>query len=360
MRKPSKDDVVSSDGSSWDEKEHNDHFNSWEVLKDEYAEDFGLDFGEKIVSVDDILSGEDKNSFLVLGTSADDESAQPHVLSPPMMDTLMFSLPQSLHSTNYWLKYSLVRDGASMETLIRYCRASPATLLAIETPRGEVFGSFTSSPWSIHPSYYGNAPSFVWKMQHSRRTPCSSLFDQAQLESKVAIYPISGAHELVQVCRHDSLAVGGGASNGTAAASDKLDGFAFCLDSDLLRGTTGPCSSFESPSLCGSSPDEIHVFEVANVEIWTLTSCRDIPSAERLEMTQFFRTESSKRKSSSQSSSPQFSSNDLLQEKFYQRVGQDVESEERRQRWEYANMMGGDVTSPSSRGLGASPRFGHS
>lgn len=355
VRKDDKCENGSSDGSSWNEADHKDHYDSWEVLKSEYAEEFGCDYKEKIASVEEILAGEDRNSFLILGTSVDDSSAQPHVLSPPLMDSLMSHLPQALRSTNYWLKYSLVRDGARLETLIRHCRASPATVLAIETKQGEVFGSFTSSPWHIYRSYFGGPPSFAWKMRYSRKTPCASLFDQAQLESQVDVYPFKNSDELIQVCSHAHLGVGGDSNK---SSSSKLDGFAFSLNSDLLKGITCPCSSFDSPSLCGPVPTDACTFEVMNIEVWTLTSCRDVATAEHLEMSQFFRRESTQ--SLASESSHQFSSSELLQDKFYQRVGQDIESEERRQRWAYANMMDGDIGNSSSVGMGASPRFGYS
>jgi hypothetical protein len=108
------------------------------------------------------------------------------------------------------------------------------------------------------------------------------------------------------------------------------------------------------------------VFDVAGLEIWSFTPCHDVKSAEKLEMTQFFIEESSRGgsicstiSSSSQhhhQSSDMFSSRDLIQEDFYRRVGQDVESDERRQRWQYANMMN---PMGGARGFGASPRYGH-
>jgi hypothetical protein len=375
VRKPDKDDL--SECSSWDETEHVQHYNTWRVLDDEYAKDFGFDFSESVLAEDDFEDNDDqKNNFLILGTSAEDVSAHPQVLSPPLMDSLMTFLPQNLQDTNFWLKFSLVRDGAALSTLKTYCRASSYTILAIETPRGEVFGSFTSSPWQTHRSYYGNAPSFVWKMRHSRRTPCVSLYDQAQLESTIDVYAYEGSDEYIQACKHDSLALGGDERHApTSMCSDlsdddsvsprKNNGFAIALEEDLLRGTTSPCNTFASPSLCGSHRDRTQLFEVANVEVWTFTSCRDVSMAERLEMTRYFATESSRGSllsspgsSTYDSGTPQFSSRDLIQERFYQRVGHDPASEERRQRWQYANMMGGVGT--TNRGMGSTPRFGYS
>jgi hypothetical protein len=365
-----------SSGSSWGEEDHRENYSSWEVLKNEYAEDFGFDYSDTGSSADDILDDKDsvQNTFRILGTSADDTSAQPHVLSPPLMDALMSFLPDNLRGENFWLKFSLVRDGASLETLKRYVRASKYTILAIETPTGEVFGSFTSSPWRHNLGFYGAAPAFVWKMRHSRRTKCYSLFDQAQLESEIDVYMYSGTNELVQACRRDELAVGGddGLPNLDEEIFDELpdlfvrdvnSGFALKLDDDLLTGTSNPSPTFRNPSLCSSGKTG-DTFEVSNLEIWTFTPAFDVKSAERLEMTKFFIAESIREGScgyasdvSQQSSrSSQFSSQDLVQEEFYRRVGHDRNSEERRDRWQYLNMMGG--TDGVNRGVGGSPRYG--
>lgn len=131
--------------SSWKEEDGGqEHYDSWEVLKDEYAEDFGFDYKERITPE---LDDNEDHHFRILGTSADDVAAHPHVLSPPLMDALMSFLPETLENQNFWLKYSLVRDGASMHTLKQYVRAATNNILAIETTTGEVFGAFTISPW---------------------------------------------------------------------------------------------------------------------------------------------------------------------------------------------------------------------
>ena len=207
--------------------------------------------------------------------------------------------------------------------------------------------------------YYGGQPSFVWKMRHNRRTKCSSLFEQAQLESEVDIFMCTNKKELVQVCRHAQLAVGGDEVLESKEVDLDHSGFAFSLESDLLLGTTSPCKSFTSPALVGEGKTS-EVFDVAGLEVWSFTPCFDVPSAQKLEMTKYF-IEASARStiSASPSSSTRsgFSSNDLMSDRFYQRVGQDYASQERRQRWEYSNMMNPINSSYKSGGLLSSPRF---
>jgi len=376
---------VTSEGSSWAEEDHYEHFDTWEVLKDEYAEDFGFGYSSREpTSVDDVLDEDtlEQNTFTILGTFADDASCQPHVLSPPLMDALMNFLPEQLVGQNFWLKFSLLRDGAALETLKRYTRAATYTIVAIETRKGEVFGAFTSSPWRNHFGYYGTAPAFVWKMRHSRQTKCYSLFDQAQLETEIDVFPYIGRNEMIQVCHHDVLAVGGDTSvmpslresfreSTSGEISERMAqgddfGFAISLEDDLCVGTTSPSKTFHSPALCGPG-DKTEFFDVAGLEIWSFTPCTDVKSAEKLEMTKFFIEESTREgvsdsESSARSTSPSpyvFTSQDLLQERFYQRVGEDPEAEERRQRWSYMNMMN-STQEGSAKGFGASPRFGYS
>jgi TLD len=377
----SKDDA---DGSSWGSQDDANHlrYDAWEVLKDEYAADFGFNFtAPGTTNSDDEFAL--PNSFQILGTSADDKSAQPHVMSPPMMDALMSFLPEKLVGQNFWLRFSLARDGASLDTLKRYVRAAEYTILAIETHTGQVFGCFTSSPWRNNFGFYGSTPAFVWKMRHSRRTKCTSLFDQAQLESEIDVFVAAESRDKIQVCRHNSMAVGGDeflllnieehdALHEAVKPTDR-SGFAICLESDLLRGTTSQCATFHNPSLCGSGKS-YEVFEVAGLEVWSLTPCYDVKAAERLEMSKFFVEESvrsfaipatpnnSTRTAfpstpyNSTRSSSVFSA-DLDQDSFYRRVGHDPDGEARRDRWSYMNMM--NVEGKANVGLGASPRYGY-
>lgn len=303
------DSLEDDDDWSWDSQDDANHrdYDAWQVLKDEYAGDFGYNFTTFVAGTDD---DDLPSSFQILGTGVDDTLAQPHVLSPPNMDALENFLPDTLIGQNFWLKYSLVRDGANMETLKHSVRASAYTILCIETTRGEVFGSFTSSVWTEQRSFFGNLPSFVWRMRCNRRSKCSSLFDQAHMESELDVYMADVSEEQgVQICRDSLLGVGGD--------EDRMsDAFAICIDSDLIRGTTSPSAIFHSPKLCPASP-----FEIGNIEVWTLTPCSDVQAAERLEVTKY---------NSSHGNSAERAG-------FYTRVGNDLTGQERRDRWENTN-----------------------
>jgi hypothetical protein len=116
--------------------DNDNSIDSWLVLNDKYCDDFCYDM-----------------PFEILGTSVDDKSCHPHVLSPPLMDYLHSFLPKSMAEANFFMKYSLVRDGATLPAMLQRVRGCTHTILAVETTNGEVFGSFTSAPWRVEHSY---------------------------------------------------------------------------------------------------------------------------------------------------------------------------------------------------------------
>ncbi len=353
-------------------------FDCWQILKDEYATEYGfgakeefagtLDLNKISASVDsrdtnnaslldsDIDDDDEDDTsirqFKILGTGPDDLSAQPHVLSPPLMDSLLNFVPESLSFENLWLKYSLVRDGSCLETFRQYTRASRNTILAIQTIDGDVFGSFTTSPWENQgQNCFGNGESFVWKMRMNRSkiSNQSSLYTQAHFESEIDVYPYSGVNSTVQHCSQNMIAIGGteietfsplgfsyqpylSDSSSTPPRHEKFNkdmfdykkteaGFAIALHDDLCRGTTSPCPTFCSPSLLSAGGE---IFEVENLECWTFTPVDTVNEAQKLEMRKYFVARNTSRNSSSGSKSSQkqeFTSRDLVQGEFYRRLG---------------------------------------
>ena len=352
-----------SSASSWNmEQGGYRHYDAWTVLQDEYASDFGFGGISNVINPNctsmepsilhhtwktthdpssEVLSkttsyhqqqqqqveeeddtNDDNIPFLILGTSIEDRDASPHVLSPPLMVSLTQFIPEVLMGQNLWLKYSLLRDGASMDTLVHYSRAGQYTLLAIETTEGHVLGSFTSSAWKYHPQgYYGSGEAFVWAMRYSRHTPCYSLYDQAQLESDVDIFPYSGLNSYIQLCTPDRIALGGGMLPTTPCTTtadtaedpslyyyedpraafhveqNSLDndmdetgmgGFAIMIQKDLTQGISCPSATFRNPCLIHHASTAGETFQIVNIEVWTFTPCTTVEDAEKLEMRKFF------------------------------------------------------------------------
>lgn len=250
------------------------HFDAWNVFHEDPS--FGA-------------GGESTVPFHVLGTSADDEASTPHVLSPPLMDSLRNFFPYSLTESNFWMKYSLLRDGSSFHSMLQKIRGATHTVIAIETVDGEVFGSFTTAPWRKNWKYFGSGESFLWRMRQSRATPCVDVFDQAKLESELDVYPWTGANDCIQLCTHDKVAVGGGTAeekkNDDASTTEY--GFGLVIEKDLLYGTSSRCATFASPPLSLEHNDG-SPFEIVNMEVWALTPCTTLHEAEKLELGQLF------------------------------------------------------------------------
>jgi TLD len=239
--------------------------------------------------------------FRILGTSADDIDSHPHVLSPPLMESLQAFMPMSKTSDNYWMKYSMVRDGASIHTLLQHARGAKYSVLAIETVDGEVMGSFTNEPWRKTWSYFGGGESFLWRMRHSRKSKCNSIIDVAHLESEIDVYPYTGENHCVQFCTSRKIAVGGGSPD-QSKSTDSLPvapedgqegvrqhdwGYGISLQSDLMHGSSSPCVTFGSPSLSKLHSDG-SLFEIINIELWTMTPCYTEADAQKLELGHMF------------------------------------------------------------------------
>ncbi|KAL3765395.1 hypothetical protein ACHAWU_002313 [Discostella pseudostelligera] len=395
-----------SSASSWNSSQGGfDHYDAWEVLHDEYAPEFGYQVAEEeedSVAHDDDDEDDDRpRPFKILGTSAYDVSALPHVLSPPLMDSLLNFVPDHLSSCNYWLKYSLVRDGASLDILRRYCRAATHTVLAIETTNGDVFGSFSSSPWTCRrhrpngntfgSGFYGTGESFLWRMRSNRNTPVHSLFEQAQLESEIDVYPYNGSNDYVQLCTRDMLALGGGGVGGNSGGGEQpppLDdddappvvledivnyGFGLALDKYLLHGTTSPSATFGNSNLTShriniDNVDGGVTFDVKNLEVWGFTSANTVSDAQKSEMSVYFARESISSSMTSTSSigasfggrsdHQLFEADDLSQDRFYRRIGRNDENEVDRSAWQYANMMNPVAGSSPYGNMGSSSPYG--
>ena len=324
--------------------------------------------------------------FRILGTSADDVSCHPHVLSPPLMESLLAFVPEYNHGTvgtalmsdaehqspiddtksritpnlrslqnscaaspkeignmplecapfrcqrdttnevenddtaeaktdsiksgppvpvatplssyNFWLKYSLVRDGPGLWTFLRQVRASALCVLAIETTEGHVLGAFTSQPWRLSKGWYGSKDTFLWKMRRSRlETAGKSIVQQICQESEIQVYPYRTGHVAVQYCSKKCLMLGQGE---VIAAPKKHNpekprptnvgkhyGYALYLDKNLTSGTTSSSETFGNPCLLDPTQRGAK-FSVANIEVWTLTPHSTVADAEQSELSNLF------------------------------------------------------------------------
>jgi len=202
-----------------------------------------------------------------------------HILTKPLMDSLRNYLPTTIIEQNYWLKYSLLRDGASFYSMLQRIKCSNRTIITIETMDGEIFGSFTSNIWKTSPNFYGSGECFLWRKKNG---------------DDVEVFPWTANNFFIQICRDDLIGLGGGDNINSFSSQEQNSsinykscaGFGLGIDSDLSRGASVPCATFDNPSLVQSSSDGI--FEIYNIEVWTLTRCTELAAAEKLEAHQSF------------------------------------------------------------------------
>lgn len=229
------------------------------------------------------------------------------VLNEAIMEELQDHLPFCKRGESFWLQYSLVRDGASLDLLLNKAQDSECTILAIETLEGEIFGAFCTKPWKHSQDYYGSGQSFLWRVEGERFSNSDDDDDdddESDLEDEVEVqvFKFAFLNHNIQLCQPDRLVVGGGdashhsnpppslavadsASNASTCSGNEHVaataewGFGLWLEHDLLRGSSSPCLTFQSPSLSRIHADG-SLFEIRNLEVWALTPCISVAQAE--------------------------------------------------------------------------------
>ncbi|KAG7354787.1 TLD domain containing protein [Nitzschia inconspicua] len=229
----------------------------------------------------------EKAKFLILGTSKTDQVCSPYVLNPPLMESIQTHLPWSCSDQNFWLRYSLSRDGDSTAVMEMKIWMAKNTILAIETLEGDVFGCFMANKWQKTGRYELCSESFLWRLKHKRLVPSeldeNSLQDDETLdeiyrrEGEIEVYPWTGANDECQIFSDTRIGAGGGG-----------DGFGFMIVDGLWRGSSSPCSTYDNPCLVSSSDG---TFEVANLEVWAMTPFLLVEDAERSEASRQFISE---------------------------------------------------------------------
>jgi len=135
-------------------------------------------------------------------------------------------------------------------------------------------------------------------MRKTRKTPCQSVIDQAQLESEIEVYPWTGCNNCVQICNSQHLIVGGGAaledrSDGVIISDHQAEdgkeyGLGLVIEGrSMLYGTSCQSATFNNAPLSSDHADG-SPFEIANLEVWTFSPANSVELAERLELGSLF------------------------------------------------------------------------
>lgn len=224
--------------------------------------------------------------FQILGAEHPEE-LEPRVLTPRMMEAMRGFFPFRISESNFWLKFSLSRDGASLATLLESIKASTYTIIAVETTHGEVFGSFTGTAWTRHTKWFGSGEAFLWRLKKSRMTT-EEQAQEADFENEMEVFPFTGYDDMVQYCTSRTIAVGGGDwLDDEFPFEDEPRGIGFMLDGDLAGGETNSSATFSNPRLCKKTSLS-NEFAIRNMEVWTLTPYDNAEDAAQLEMHKLF------------------------------------------------------------------------
>lgn len=147
------------------------------------------------------------------------------------------------HRQKKWiLLYSTLRDGISMQTLLRKSKGKAPTVLLVRDMNKHVFGAFCSEPWRISSRYYGTGETFIFKVE-----PNPAVWHWWWKKSKDV------QNDFFMWGSHDAIAVGG------------AGGYAIWLDKELSQGISRTSHTFGNSSL--SSTEE---FRIGSVELWGL------------------------------------------------------------------------------------------
>jgi len=214
------------------------------------------------------------------------------LLSTRLQSALLPHLPALLSHVPQWqLVYSTSLHGHSLSTLYQRSSLHPAAacdgaLLLCRDSDGWVFGCWTSERWERRELYYGGSDCFVFtwhptfkvyeareetrrkrnrdrrqsreaqRPQHDRDGAAVEQRQQQEEaeeeEEEERALRTSGAG-YYQLAKSEHIALGGG------------ERFALWLDSAFRDGTSGPCSTFDSPTL--SKRPQFKCFEL---EVWSM------------------------------------------------------------------------------------------
>ena len=227
---------------------------------------------------------------------------QSEILPLPFLQRLVQATPARYHLSVWSCVYSMTRDGVSLSALMAAMDGKECGIVVMRDMGGKTFGGFVSGGFISNAqafnSYYGTGECFVWDVRdktdeekaweqsqsdseqktdessHSFTTatlsatpPSSSTLSSASStvsrtpvslnsDQHVVIYRWSGLNDHFMFTGADPpfIAMGGGGA------------FAWRVDHFMRHGSSGECSTYQSPQL-SSTRD----FELLMLEVWVPT-----------------------------------------------------------------------------------------
>ncbi|KAK3808271.1 MAG: TLDc domain-containing protein, partial [Benniella sp.] len=147
---------------------------------------------------------------------------------------IRLELPRKLRNATKWnLVYSSDQHGISMTTLFYRCKGKGPMVLAIKDTRNGVFGAFVNEELKTHLSYYGTGE-------------CSGKREKKK--KLVQFWKWTAKNNYMVLAEPGFIGFGGG------------DGkFGLWIHSDLERGHSERCATFDNEPLAAASRRPVHL-----------------------------------------------------------------------------------------------------
>ena len=174
----------------------------------------------------------------------------PPILSEEMLQQVVDeALPSNLQMYSTWKRlFSINLHGDCVSTMLNQCKSFRHTMIVLKTSQGTLLGGFASEPWKVRAgfnkcSYYGTGASFLFSDY------------PGEPGRRFSFYKWVGANDYCQLCDTDTgrIALGGGGN------------FGLVIEDNFLKGSTGPCDTFDNPSLV---PGFDGTFDILEFEVY--------------------------------------------------------------------------------------------
>jgi hypothetical protein len=221
------------------------------------------------------------------------------ILTPGHFSLLFHHIPFRLQSLSLYLIYSRSVDGISLQTVFHKCESflnmhnnlnrERSILMVLKESEGVIFGAYLTNSFHTSDRYYGERECFVWRFvsdDSSANIKCASKEGSQHVEEKKGCLMLESffstrKNSYYIYCCNNITIGGGGVSGGntTLGVGDTNEsermrmnnpGWAIFLSSDMEKGSSYCCETFDSPPLLAlDGNDSIRTsFELTAFEIW--------------------------------------------------------------------------------------------
>jgi len=180
------------------------------------------------------------------------------ILSKDDILWLQSFLPIRHHDEQFELAYGTDKHGISIRTFFSRLAGRSPCFLVIKDDRYNVFGAYTSDPWSPESNiHYGSGETFLFKLGANRKK-----FSWTRL------------NDFFMLSKDNFISLGSG----------NRGRFGLWIDEDLLYGSSNPCETFNNEPLSYDLD-----FKVLAIEVWSSVSSK-VDSKKQVNATDLFGT----------------------------------------------------------------------